>query len=528
MPAPPPSPPAQVLVGAALWVDDGVRAGSVDGQALLLEKGRIKALGPEKGILAAHPRARVVRLPGGTLLPGLIEGHAHVAAIGQFRTAADLSGARSLQEALGRLKAWTDSHPEGWIQGWGWDQNLWPGQAYPRAEDLEPLAGNRPAALSRVDGHALWANRAALKAAGITRHTPDPKGGAILRDGSGEPTGILLDAASELLRARIPFPSPAQAEAQLLEGLGHLRRLGFTAVADMGVDAAALAAYRRLDRQGRLPIRVFAYLAHDPALLSRELRKGRRGRLSFFQVQGAKFYLDGALGSRGARLLEPYADAPGLGLWATDPARLASDLAATAKAGYQAAIHAIGDAANREALELLAGSSWSLPPRVEHAQIVREEDARRFGPLGVVASVQPIHCADDHAWTPARLGPGRVKEAFPWRTFIQGGAILALGSDAPLAEANPFLGMAAAETRQDAQGLPQGGFLPEHRLDRAESLRGYTLGNARALGRAGLGVLAPGAAADLLWVQAPVHHMHPRELGRLRPGRLWVNGTEIP
>jgi predicted amidohydrolase YtcJ len=245
-----------------------------------------------------------------------------------------------------------------------------------------------------------------------------------------------------------------------------------------------------------------------------------------------KFYLDGALGSRGAKLLEPYADAPeASGLWVTDPAKVEADVAVTLSAGFQPALHAIGDAANRAALDLLERTKRKAPkgappPRIEHAQIVTDRDAARFGPLGVVASVQPVHCTSDHAWTPARLGPARTREAYPWRRLLQGGALLAFGSDAPVEDANPYVALAAAETREDPEGEPPGGFLPDQKVSRVEALRAYTLGNARALGRADLGAIHPGAAADLLWVEAPVLSLSPEALRKLRPGRLWVNGRE--
>jgi hypothetical protein len=302
----------------------------------------------------------------------------------------------------------------------------------------------------------------------------------------------------------------------------------------MGVDGRELAAYRRLAAAKALPIRVFAYLAHDHELMIRELKQPRPKALSFFQVQGVKFYLDGALGSRGARLLAPYADEPSTrGLWVTEPAKVALDAAITLRAGYQPAIHAIGDAANRAALDLLAAArrkgKGALPPRIEHAQIVTTEDAARFGREGVVASVQPVHCTSDHSWTPARLGPERIKEAFPWRAFASGGALLAFGSDAPVEAANPFVSLAAAETRQDPEGNPPGGFLPEQRLSRVEAIRAYTTGNATALGRTKeLGTLQKGALADLLWVQVPIVDITPEALRKVKPGRLWVNGVEVP
>jgi hypothetical protein len=528
---PPPPPPAiQLLLGADLWTAQGPEKG----QGVVIQKGRILAVGSVDALEKAHPKAERIDLAGGTLLPGLIEGHAHVVGLGALHSRVDMNGLESLPEVLGRIREWSAAHPQGWLLGRGWDQNLWPSKTFPRALDLDALTGSRPAFLQRVDGHAAWVNTAALAIAGIDPDTPDPAGGRILKDAYGRPNGILLDAAMDLVAKHVPQTSDTELEAQIKAGLTALQADGFTAVADMGVDARELEAYRRLAEAKELPIRVFAYLTHDRELMLRELKHGRSKDFSFFQVQGVKFYMDGALGSRGARMLAPYADEPTTqGLWVTDPAKVAADAAITLRAGYQPAIHAIGDAANRAALDLLAGamkkSKGTLPPRIEHAQIVTAEDAARFGRLGIVASIQPVHCTSDHSWTPDRLGPERLNEAFPWRSFVNGGALLAFGSDAPIESPNPFIALAAAETRQNPEGDPPGGFLPGQRLTRAEAVRAYTAGNAAALGHAkDLGVLQKGAVADLLWVQAPLGEVTPEALRNVKPGRLWVNGVEVP
>jgi len=498
---------------------------------LAIRGGRIAAIAPASALAKRFPTAQVIQLPGGTLLPGLIEGHCHVESLGKLASQGDLRNCRSLGEALERVRSWAQSAPEGWIQGRGWDQNLWPTMSFPCAADLDVLTGDRPAVLRRVDGHALWANSAALRAAGITETTPDPKGGRILRDTLGRATGILLDNAMDLVETRIPAADPAQREGWIRQGLLALQRLGFTSACDMGGDAVTLQAYRRLAGANALPVRVFSYFDQAPKLMLQELKQPRARQLSFFQVQGVKLYFDGALGSRGARMAAPYADAPASsGLWVTEPEALGRAASIVLRSGYQPAAHAIGDAANHAALEVLAKArpkGGALQPRVEHAQIVAPEDALVFGKAGLVASVQPMHMADDHAWTPARLGPERLDRAFPWRSFLKGGAALVFGSDAPIADANPFLAMAAAETRQDASGDPPGGFRPEHRLTREESLRAYTLSSAQVLGHAELGVIKAGAAADLLWVQAPFLTLKPEALRQLKPGRMWVNGVEI-
>ncbi len=526
-----PPPPAQIqlLVGADVWTTQGPQKGL----GLLLGKGKILAVGPVENLYKNNPKAHKVELPGGVLLPGFIEGHAHVNGLGAMAGEVDLLGLDSLPATLARTREWSGAHAQGWLLGRGWDQNRWTMKTFPRALDLDAFTAAQPAFLERVDGHAAWVNTAALTLAGIGPQTPDPAGGKILRDEQGRPTGILLDSAVDLVARHIPKPTDAELESRIKTGLATLRANGFTSVADMGIDARELAAYRRLAAAKALPIRVFAYLSHNHALMLRELKAPRNRRLSFLQVQGVKFYLDGALGSRGARLLAPYADDPSTtGLWVTEPAKVALDATITLKAGYQPALHAIGDGANRTALDLLATAMkkgrGTLAPRIEHAQILTAEDAARFGALGVVASVQPIQCASDHSWTPTRLGAGRVDEAFPWRRLVDGGALLAFGSDAPVEDPNPFPGLAAAETRQDGAGDPPGGFLPSQRLSRLEAVQAYTTGNAKALGHAkDLGTLQKGAVADLLWVQAPLGEISPEALRKVKPGRLWVNGVEV-
>ena len=539
MPLPPPPPTAavQILSGARLWLDDGHRGRFVEGQAVVLAGGRIAAVGAADTLARRYPRATRVVLKGGSLLPGFIESHAHVGELGAMARQADVTGLRSEAEVLAAVKAWCAANPKGWVRARGWDQNLWPGQAFPTLKELDALTGGRPAYLERVDGHAVWVNSAALKVAGITKDTPDPSGGRILRDAEGNPTGVLVDVAKDLMDRHLPRPTLEEAEANLLAGLRKLEALGFTSADDLDVPALDIQAYRALQAKGKLPIRVFAYVHRDDAAaVKAELARPRAKALSFFQVQGVKFYMDGALGSRGARLLAPYADEPSSsGLWVMDPARVRRDALVVMRAGYQPALHAIGDAGNRAALDLLEadlkalGRAPSAPPRIEHAQIVTDEDAARFGKLGVIASVQPMHCTDDHAWTPARLGAARVHEAYPWRRFLDGGATVCFGSDAPIADANPFMAIPAAETRQDASGDPAGGFNGDQRMTREEGLRAYTLAGAQALGRAGqLGRLAPGGAADLVWVDADLGAVSPEDLRRLKPGRLWVAGAEPP
>ncbi|HET6330832.1 MAG TPA: amidohydrolase [Holophagaceae bacterium] len=532
----PPSPPAiRLLTGSRLWVDDGRKGHLVDSEAVAIQGAKIQAVGPLARLMKRYPKAIRVELKGGSLMPGFIESHAHVGELGTMSRQADLTGIASKEEALARVETWCAANPAGWVRARGWDQNLWPTKAFPTLKELDAITGNRPAYLERVDGHAAWVNTAAMKLAGITKDTPDPAGGRYIRDADGNPTGVLVDMAKDAMAQKLPQPTLAEAEANLLAGLRKLEALGFTSADDLDAPGLDIEAYRALQAKGKLPIRVFAYVHHDDAAaVQAELAKPRARALSFFQVQGVKFYMDGALGSRGARLLASYADEPSSsGLWVMDPAMVRKDALAVMNAGYQPALHAIGDAGNRAALDLLEADLKALgrkpdaPPRIEHAQIVTDEDAARFGRLGIVASVQPMHCTDDHAWTPARLGADWVHEAYPWRRFLDSGGLVAFGSDAPIADANPFMAMPAAETRQDIHSDPPGGFNGDQCMTREETIRAYTLNGAEALGRKGqLGRIAPGEAADLVWVDADIEKTAPKQMLALKPGRMWVAGVE--
>ena len=474
MPLLPPPPPAQVriLQGAELWLDDGRKAELKSGLALAIKGGRILAVGGPLTLAKRFPKATRIKLPGGTLMPGFIEGHVHVAKFESLFEDADLRGIASLEGVKARVQSWMATHPEGWIRGRGWDQNLWASKDFPSASELDAITGERPAYLDRVDGHAIWANHAALKLAGITRDTPDPAGGRIMRDPAGEPTGILMeDPARDLVAMRLPPLTPKAWETRLLAGMARLRAYGFTSLTDIDISAPELAAYGRLAAQGRLPLRVFAYVRTQDQGWKEALKSAPTKATGSFQLMGAKFYLDGSLGSRGARLLAPYTDAPlSTGIEVQNPATVFQGVSFTMARGYRAAVHAIGDAGNHEAVELLGRAIAAHPrgprPRIEHAQILADADVASFGKLGIIASMQPVHCTSDHAWTPARLGPEREREAYRWRDLLNSGAVLAFGSDAPNDLPSPWDGLAAAETRMDDQGDPPGGWLPAQRLSR--------------------------------------------------------------
>lgn len=520
---------ATVLVGGTVHV--GFRPDDLPAEALgLAADGTVVAVGRERDVRAAGcPDARVLDLGGACALPGLVDAHGHVASLGRERRQVDLRGAASPEEAGRRAAERAATLPEGaWVLGRGWDQNLWPGGAFPDRETLDALLGDRPAMLTRVDGHAAWLDSAALAAAGIESGTPDPEGGAILRRPDGSPTGVLLDHAIDLVAARLPPPDATTRRADLVRALEELADRGLTAVHDMGVEAEDLAEMETLSREGRLPLRVVVYLDGTRPLPA-DRRAGSLGpRLD---LAGVKGFADGALGSRGALLLEDYADQPGhRGLCVTSVDGLVELGRQAAARGLALAVHAIGEGGVRNALDaferLRAEGSVAGVPRLEHVQVVAPEDLGRLAALGIAASMQPVHAVSDMPWAEARVGPGRIRLAYAWRAVAGTGAVLAFGTDFPVEEPDPFATLHAAVTRQDASGEPREGWHPDQRLDTRAALRAMTEGAAVASGvRAASGRLEPGRLGDVTVLDRDPLTIPPEELDDLRPRFTIVDGV---
>ncbi len=492
--------PAPLLVVGRIVTLDPARPRA---EALLVAGGRIACVGGEHEC-ARQAGADAIRLRVGSVVPGLADAHGHVQWLGRARREVSCVGAPDEAACAARATKRAASAPRGnWIRGRGWDQNRWPQARYPDEATLTRAVPDHPAILLRVDGHASWVNAAALAAAGIRAATPDPPGGRILRRADGTPSGVLVDAAQELILSRIPPPSAAEIEGDLLAALRELVSLGLTSVHDAGVAPATLDVYRALAEQERLPIRVYAMIDGEVPLraLESELARwaGRRevGRLT---VRSAKLFADGALGSRGAALFEDYADEPGnRGLLLTPADVLQEKVRAVARAGFQPAVHAIGDRAVSGVLDAFeaAGELRPVRPRIEHLQIVRRPDLWRLAGVGGIASMQPTHATSDGAWVPARLGPGteRLRGAYAWRTVLRAGVPLAFGSDFPVEEPDPRAGLVAAEERAP-QGRPP--FTPDERISREEALRAFTGGAALAsFVEDRRGVLKEGHDADL-------------------------------
>jgi predicted amidohydrolase YtcJ len=472
-------------------------------------------------------------MKGRVLMPGLIDAHGHLMGLGFALRQLDLSGTASLTEAQNLIREAAARSGE-WVTGRGWNQVRWGMEAFPTAADLDLVTGAKPGWLVRVDGHAGWANTAALKAAGITRATKDPPGGRIIRDAAGNPTGILIDKAMDLVSARVPAPSALEREKALEAALEHLASVGLTGIHDMGTTPVDWNLFRAFGDEGRLTVRVTAYAdGLDTMEVIGPVRPTPWLYQERLRLQGVKLYADGALGSRGAWLKAPYADEPGTGgLRFHDDTRLRNLMSRANFVGYQLAVHAIGDAANAQVLdayaELLPTYGPTLRNRIEHVQVLDPADFGRFSELSVIASMQPIHATSDRVMAEARLGPDRLSGAYAWRSLRQAGARLAFGSDTPVEPANPFLGIHAAVTRRDAAGNPAGGWRPEERLTLTQAISGFTVDAAHAGKMDGkVGSLGPGAWADFIILDRDPFEIAPDDLPNVRVLETWLAGRRI-
>ncbi|HYH94779.1 MAG TPA: amidohydrolase [Hyalangium sp.] len=514
---PPPSSSTTVYLARHVQTLDPARPAA---EALAVRDGKVLATGSrDEMISAAGSEARVVDLGEATVVPGLTDGHGHLAGLGRALSAVTLVGADSRQEVLSRLKAAPRSAFQGdWLIGQGWDQNDWPEKAFPARAELDAGWPTTPVALSRIDGHALWANGEALRRARITRDTKDPQGGRILRGPDGEPTGILVDNAMDLVFAVMPPPTDEQFEAQLTAALAVCAQNGMTGVHDAGMDLRTFNLLKRWDAEGRLPLRVYAMADGIGPEREKYLELGpfQGNRLT---MRAVKLMLDGALGSRGAALHAPYSDEHGQsGLLLLNPEEYEARVRAFIGRGFQTATHAIGDRANAIVLDTLlrvAGPEGVRKGRhrVEHAQVLRLEDITKLGANGFIASVQPTHATSDMPWAETRVGPERIRGAYAWQRLKAAGATLALGSDFPVERPDMLAGLYAARTRQDAAGQPPGGWLPDQRLSGEEALEGFTVGNAFASFAEDLrGRLQPGMDADFVALSVDPVDAQPSDL----------------
>lgn len=498
--------------------------------ALAIRDGRIVAVGGGLSSFAG-PDTRRLDLHGATVVPGLIDAHAHMRGLGALLESRDLRHVATVAEIAAYVRQQAAQTPSGqWIAGRNWDQTNW-GGAYPSAADLDRAAPAHPVFLTRVDGHAGWANSKALALAGINDRTPDPQGGKILRDPAGKATGILIDRAQGLVRAKIPPPTYAQIKRQLELAARECARLGLTGIHDAGVSSEVLRAYRELIAEDRFPVRVWAMIGGDGPLWRQYLQRGPETG-SKLTVRAIKLYADGALGSRGAALWQPYSDdKTNSGLLITSREQIEKVAREAAAAGFQVCTHAIGDRANRTVLDAYAaalGGKNDKRFRVEHAQVISLPDFNLFRDYSILPAMQATHATSDMRWIDRRIGPDRIAGAYAWRRFLNLGIPVANGSDFPVEEPNPILGFYAAFTRQDQQGQPPGGWTPDQRMTRAEALESWTLSGAFAGFEEKLkGSLEPGKLADFVVLDRDIMTVPPRDVLAAKVRMTFLGGQLV-
>ena len=497
-------------------------------EALVMREGKLLFVGSKREALEiAGADAAVEAFPDSVIVPGLIDSHVHLASLGRELTTVGLSSARTEAEAAAKVIAAKPNQGD-WVLGRGWDQNDWQSAAYPTKASLDAAMPTTPAFLTRIDGHAAWVNSEALRRAGISAATRDPAGGRIERDAKGEPTGVLIDNAIDLVSEKIPPPSDTVAQKRLKVAIETCTRLGLTQVHDAGMDLATFRLLQTWDALGVLPLRVYA-MADGQGLEADGYADMGPFAGRHLEMRAVKLLADGALGSRGAALSAPYADATDqTGLLLLSPDQLASRAQQFVARGFQVAVHAIGDRANSLVIETLSKLGPGGRHRVEHAQILTAADVPKLAKLGLIASFQPTHATSDMPWAEKRLGLERAKFAYAWRSVLDTGAHVAFGSDFPVEDPNPLWGLYSARTRQDHAGQPAGGWHPEQKVSGLEALAGFTTGGAYAsFAETRRGQLTVGFDADFVVLPIDPVEGPASELINAKVQVTVVNGSDV-
>lgn len=508
-------------------------------EALLIQDGKVRAVGNEDELRALATTEDIIEVDaqGNTLLPGLIDAHGHVMGLGFQELQINLAGIRSLEETLEQLKAYADANPElEWIIGRGWNQTLWKENRFPKAADLDQVIPDRPVWLSRVDGHAGWANSKAMQLAQVSSDTPDPEGGKIIKDERGRPTGVFIDAAEGYVQQVVPEYTAQEQALALAAANNVLRSYGVTSVHDAGVGIQTWELYQEFASQGKLDVRIYGMISGAGSTFDALSVQGPMTGLydDLLALRSVKLYADGALGSRGAALLSDYHDEPGnKGLLFVSQDEMNAMAEKVVSKGFQANIHAIGDAANRQVLDALAYAQEQHPNpdqrnRVEHAQIIELQDLPRFKELNIIASMQPTHATSDKNMAEDRVGSERIKGAYAWQTLLGQGTVVASGSDFPVESANPFLGLYAAITRKDIEGNPLGGWYANEAMTREQTLRSFTLDAAYAgFQEDVLGSLEEGKWADFIIIDRDIMRVEDSEIWQTEVLQTWVAGEPV-
>ena len=507
-------------------------------EALAVREGRVAFIGDARGALSLKgPQTRVVDLGGRTVIPGMVDAHGHIAGLGSALAIVDLTGSSSYDEVVARVAAKARTMQVGeWVTGRGWDQNRWGDTRFPTHEKLSAAVPDNPVYLTRVDGHAGLANRKAMAVAGLSAATKDPEGGHIERGADGGPSGVFVDNAQGLLGDKIPRLTREELKRHVQAAIAEAQRWGLTGVHDAGAGGDVLDVYEELGKSGLLNFRLYAMIGDDAATLDRWLARGPQSGLhgGTLWVRSIKLYIDGAMGSRGAALLEPYSDDPkNTGLFVSPPAHIREVAIRALKAGFQVNTHAIGDRGNRVVLDAYEAALATTPVadhrfRIEHAQILNHDDIPRFAKLGVIPSMQASHQTSDMYWIGSRLDAGRLPGAYAWRSLIDAGVVVPNGSDFPVEQVNPLISFHAAVTRQDAENWPPGGWYPEQRMTRDEALKSMTIWPAfAAFQERDLGSLTPGKYADFVVLDQDIMRAPAETLLRTRVLSTWIGGKSV-
>ena len=509
--------------------------------ALAVRGGRVAFVGDTRGALTLRgAQTRVMDLGGRTVIPGMVDAHGHVSGLGEALANADLVGSTSVDEVVARVVAKAKGRPAGqWISGRGWDQNRWGDTRFPTHDKLTAAFPNTPVILGRVDGHAIFVNKTAMELANVTAATKDPDGGQIIRDAAGNPTGVFVDNAMALIRRVVPPASRDETKRNVMAAIAEAQRWGLTGVHDAGAGEDVLGIYDELGKSGQMAFRMYAMISGgrtESAMVDRLVAQGPKNGINggTLWIRSIKLYSDGALGSRGAALLDPYSDdAKNNGLLVSDPKFIEAIAVKALKAGFQVNTHAIGDRGNRVVLDAYEAALKQVPVadhrfRIEHAQILNYADIPRFAQLGVIPSMQASHQTSDMYWAGTRLGTHRLPGAYAWRSLLNTGVVVPNGSDFPVEYVNPLISFHAAIARQDANDWPAGGWYSEQVMTRDEALKSMTIWPAyAAFQERELGSLTPGKYADFVVLDQDIMRVPPSLVLKTRVLSTWVGGTSV-
>jgi predicted amidohydrolase YtcJ len=524
-----------VVTNARIYTVDDARPVA---SAMAVRDGKVLFVGSVREAMALRGAGtRLVDLGGRTVIPGMVDAHAHLLGLGQSLRTVNLFGAKSYDEVIARVVERAKGLQAGqWLQGRGWDQNQWGDTRFPTHEALSRAVPNNPVWLTRVDGHAGLANAAALRAAGVTAASVDPSGGRIERAAAGEPTGVFIDNAKSLVERSIPAPSREDTRRAIREAIGESQRWGLVGLHDAGESRATIDLMEEMAKAGEIPFRLYVMIGDDSAAVAHYLQRGPQSALydNHLWIRAIKLYADGALGSRGAALLEPYSDDPNnRGLLLSAPAHIQDVASRALRSGFQVATHAIGDRGNRIVLDAYDKALQANPTpdhrfRVEHAQIINHDDIPRFAELGVIPSMQAVHQTSDMYWAGSRLGTGRLLGAYAWRSLLNTGVVVPNGSDFPVEAVNPLLSFHSAVSRQDAENWPTAGWMPEQRMTRDEALKSMTIWPAYAgFQEAMMGSLTPGKLADFVVLDRDIMTVPERDILGTSVVATYIGGKAV-